>query len=110
MILYGISNCDTVRKARKTLEALGHDVHFHDFRKQGLTPEIIQAWLEKADYNKLINKRSTGWKSLTDAQRLAVENQDLDLVCQHPTLIKRPILQAQNQLLIGYNPSEYQSL
>lgn len=110
MILYGIANCDTVRKAKKALEALGHDFSFHDFRKQGLTPEIIQAWLVKADYNQIINKRSTGWKSLTDAQRSAVENQDLDLVCQHPTLIKRPILQTQHQLLIGFNPTEYQSL
>jgi Spx/MgsR family transcriptional regulator len=110
MILYGIANCDTVRKARKMLEDAGHQVQFHDFRKQGLTPEIIQAWLQKVDFSQLINMRSTSWKSLTDEQKQAVENQDLDLICQHPTLIKRPVLQTQNQLFIGFNPTEYQSL
>jgi len=110
MILYGIANCDTVRKAKKMLEHAGYKVEFHDFRKQGLTPDIIQAWLQRVDYTQLINKRSTSWKTLTDDEKKGVENQQLDIICKHPTLIKRPILQTQDQLLIGFNPTEYQNL
>ena len=110
MILYGIANCDSVRKAKKTLELQGHDYQFHDFRKQGLTPDIIQAWLKQVNYSQLINTRSTTWKTLSDEQKHAIKNQDLTLVCQLPTLIKRPVLQTDHRLLIGFNLAEYQSL
>ena len=110
MILYGIANCDTVRKAKKLLEQAGHPFRFHDFRKEGLTPAMIQAWLAYADYSQLINKRSTTWKGLTESEQQAIESQDLELVCQHPTLIKRPLLDTGSRLLIGFNASEYQQL
>lgn len=110
MILYGIANCDTVRKAKKLLEQHGHPVTFHDFRKEGLTPSMIQAWLNDVNYADLINKRSTSWKALSPEQQRAVDAQDLDLVCQFPTLIKRPILETGSKLLVGFNASEYQQL
>lgn len=110
MILYGISNCDTVRKARKFLEQAQLSFEFHDFRQQGLTPEHIQAWLKHCDYDQLINKRSTSWKQLTESERQAVDNQDLSVVCQYPTLIKRPVLQLADRLLIGFNLTDYQAL
>ncbi|SFR51956.1 Spx/MgsR family RNA polymerase-binding regulatory protein [Thiomicrospira sp. ALE5] len=110
MILYGIANCDTVRKARKLLEQAGHSFLFHDFRKEGLTAEMIQDWLTHTDYSKLINKRSTTWKGFNELEQQAVESQDLQLVCQHPTLIKRPLLDTGSGLLIGFNASEYQQL
>lgn len=110
MILYGISNCDTVRKARKFLESAGHHFQFHDFRKHGLNTETIQNWLTYTDYTNLINKRSTSWKQLSKAQQLAIENKDLELLTQHPTLIKRPALQLDEKLLIGFKLEEYQNL
>lgn len=110
MTLYGISNCDTVRKARKFLETHQIDFHFHDFRKDGLTPDIIQAWLNHVDYDVLINKRSTTWKQLSDPDKTLIENRDWNFLCQHPTLIKRPILQLDQNLLVGFNLKDYQSL
>ena len=64
MILYGISNCDTVKKAKNWLESNNLDYRFHDFRKQGLEPEIIQDWLTQISWDKLLNKRSTTWRNL----------------------------------------------
>lgn len=110
MILYGISNCDTVRKARKFLESAGHSFQFHDFRKDGLSTETIQTWLTYTDYSDLINKRSTTWKQLSNSEQAAIDDQDLTLLTQHPTLIKRPVLQLDQRLLIGFKLEEYQNL
>ncbi len=110
MILYGISNCDTVRKAKKYLESAGYSFVFHDFRKDGLRPAMLESWLKFTDYAQLINKRSTGWKGLTAEQQQAVDQHDLVLVCQFPTLIKRPVLVTETKLLIGFNINEYKAL
>ena len=108
MILFGIPNCDTVKKARVFLDQSNIFYQFHDLRKDGLTVEMIQAWLSHVDYSTLINKRSTTWKQLNDHERQAIEQQDLTRLCQHPTLIKRPILQYNKQVLIGFNQTDYQ--
>lgn len=110
MILYGISNCDTVRKARKFLENQQVDFLFHDFRKDGLDVATIQNWLKTIDFSELLNKRSTTWKNLSESDRQAIENQDLTLLAQNPTLIKRPVLVTENTLLVGFNPERYQEV
>lgn len=110
MILYGISNCDTVRKARKFLENQQVDFQFHDFRKDGLDLATIQNWLKTIDFSELLNKRSTTWKNLSESDRQAIENQDLTLLAQNPTLIKRPVLVTENTLLVGFNPERYQEV
>ncbi|MDY0136448.1 MAG: Spx/MgsR family RNA polymerase-binding regulatory protein [Thiomicrospira sp.] len=110
MILFGISNCDTVKKARAYLDQAQRPYHFHDFRKDGLSAEHIQAWLLTVPYVDLINKRSTTWKQLDENQRQAIEQQDLVLLCQHPTLIKRPVLQTTDRTLAGFKPADYDKL
>lgn len=110
MILFGIPNCDSVKKARSFLQQAHIDYQFHDFRKDGLTEHIIQAWLLSVNFDDLINKRSTTWKQLTDTQRQAIMQQDITLLCQHPTLIKRPVLQTEQRILIGFKPQEYEAL
>lgn len=110
MILYGISNCDTVRKARKFLENQQVDFQFHDFRKDGLDLATIQNWLKTIDFSELLNKRSTTWKNLSESDRQAIENQDLTLLAQNPTLIKRPVLVTENTLLVGFNAERYQEV
>jgi Spx/MgsR family transcriptional regulator len=110
MILYGISNCDTVRKARKFLENQQVDFQFHDFRKDGLDVATIQNWLKTIDFSELLNKRSTTWKNLSESDRQAIENQDLTLLAQNPTLIKRPVLVTENTLLVGFNLERYQEV
>lgn len=108
MMLYGISNCDTVRKARQFLENQKLDFQFHDFRKNGLTTDMLQHWLQFVDYAELVNKRSKTWKSLTDSQRQAIENQDLTLLTHYPSLIKRPVLVEDHRILIGFKAEIYQ--
>jgi Spx/MgsR family transcriptional regulator len=111
--LYGISQCDTVRKARQFLQTAGMDFEFIDFRKDGLKPDTIQAWLSSDTiiaYADLINKRSTTWRGLSDAERNEIEKQNLDVLCQHPTLIKRPVLTSPNRILIGFSLDAYQAL
>lgn len=111
MILYGIPNCDTVRKARKFLESNQTDYRFQDFRKTPITLEIIQAWLKQHPISVMVNKRSTGWKQLGETQQTALMNgQQLTLLIENPTLIKRPVLQTQNHVLFGFNPKEYESI
>lgn len=111
MILYGIPNCDTVKKARKYLDEHQIDYRFHDFKKDGLSQETIQAWLELQPIEVLVNKRSTSWKQLTDDQKTGLMDQsDLSVLSDMPTLIKRPVLQVDDHILVGFKSDEYQTL
>ncbi|VAW48427.1 FIG138056: a glutathione-dependent thiol reductase [hydrothermal vent metagenome] len=94
MILYGIPNCDTVRKARKFLENHQTPYQFHDFKKDGISLERLQTWLAQHPITTLVNKRSVSWRQLNEAQKEAlISHNDLSILMTHPTLIKRPILQ-----------------
>jgi arsenate reductase len=111
MILYGIPNCDTVRKARKFLDANSIQYTFHDFRKDGLPVQTIQHWLESQSIEVLVNKRSTGWKQITDEQKAQLmSGENLSILSELPTLIKRPILEMDSQLLVGFKAAEYETL
>lgn len=111
MILYGIPNCDTVRKARKFLDARQAHYQFQDFRKEPITLETISIWLEHHPITTIVNKRSTGWKQLSETQQTALMNEEqLTLLIETPTLIKRPVLQTANQVLFGFNAEAYESL
>ncbi|KAA0874710.1 ArsC family reductase [Nitrincola tapanii] len=106
--LFGISNCDTVRKAHKWLDAEQLDYHFHDFRKDGLTQEQIQSWLEYVSLEQILNKRGTTWRQLPDADKALSDAQALiQLILTHPTLIKRPVLETPKGCLIGFNELNY---
>ena len=110
-VIYGISNCDTVKKARRWLDTASIDYRFVDFRKEGIDPELVAKWLSIAGVDTLLNKRSTSWRSLTEQQQsLQTDAQVVALLCSEPTLIKRPVLVNGEQLQIGFNPAIYQSL
>lgn len=108
MILYGIKSCDTVRKARKHLDAKGCPHTFHDFREEGLEPATLERWLAKVPHTTLLNTRSTSWRALDDADK-----QDLDadkakaLMLANPTLIKRPVLESGDALMVGFKAADY---
>lgn len=109
MKMYGIPNCDTVRKARKFLESHNIDYEFHDFKKQGLGIDTIQTWINKQPLDTLVNKRSTSWKQLSDEQKAALTSgNDLSTLTEMPTLIKRPVLEINESLLIGFSQAEYE--
>lgn len=111
MKMYGIPNCDTVRKARKFLESHDVEFEFHDFRKQGLTLKTIQTWLQSQPIDVIVNKRSTSWKQLSDEQKQQLmDTTDLSVLTDMPTLIKRPVLETKGTLLFGFKADEYQKL
>ncbi|PWF55038.1 ArsC family reductase [Massilia glaciei] len=110
--LYGIPNCDTVKKARTWMADQGHEFAFHDFKKQGLDSATVAAWLEQLDWDVLVNRKGTTWRNLPDARKAAVQNKDsaLALMLEFPSVIKRPVLQAPGKLSVGFSSDKYQQL
>ncbi|MBB3167841.1 ArsC family reductase [Simiduia aestuariiviva] len=107
--LYGIKNCDTVKKARKWLEAQNIDYTFHDFRADGLSQAQAQTWFDELG-EALINKRSTTWKQLSPAEQAQATQAPAALLVQHPTLIKRPLLDTGSERRVGFKADEYAQL
>lgn len=106
--IYGIPNCDTMKKARAWLEDHGVDYVFHDYRKQGLEPGRLDGWMEKLGWEVLLNKAGTTFRKLPDTDK---ENIDTGrakaLMLAHPTMIKRPVLDVDGRLLVGFKPEAY---
>ena len=110
LTLYGIPNCDTVKKARTWLESHQHAHTFHDFKKQGLSADIIALWLKAVPWEVLVNKKGMTWRNLTDTQKNAVVDAKsaTALMLQNPSVIKRPVLCLPTAVLVGYTPELYQ--
>lgn len=111
MILYGISNCDTVKKAKNWLDTQNIDYSFHDFRKDGLDAKIIDQWLKTTAWDKILNKRSTSWRNLdASVQQNVNENNIVQLLVENPTLIKRPVIDSNGIITIGFSLDAYQDI
>lgn len=109
--LYGIKNCDTVKKARKWFETRGLDYRFHDFREEGLQQTLVQRWLDQVGVDVLVNRRSTTWKQLDDAEKeKALTRDGVDVLLQHPTLIKRPVICMGDRVHVGFQEATFQSV
>ena len=110
--LYGIPNCDTVKKARTWLADNAHDFTFHDFKKQGLERATVAAWLDQLDWEVLVNRKGTTWRKLSDERRAAVTDKAsaLDLMLEQPSVIKRPVLDQAGSFSVGFAPAQYQLL
>jgi Spx/MgsR family transcriptional regulator len=108
--LYGIKNCDSVKKARQWLDQNGLAYQFHDFRTDGLTPAQLNDFVARSDWNTLLNRNSTSWRQLNTEQQsnLTLEKAIL-LMLKTPTLIKRPILDTGDKLIIGFKAGYYQT-
>ncbi|MGR9114216.1 MAG: ArsC family reductase [Gammaproteobacteria bacterium] len=109
-ILYGIKNCDTVKKARQWLDLNAIDYRFHDFRSDGLTRAQLQQWAEQCGWKTLLNQRSTSWRQLNDQQKSDLtQDKAIQLMLEFPTLIKRPVLDTGSQVIVGFKAEEYQT-
>lgn len=109
--LYGIKNCDTVRKTRRWLDQQGLDYCFHDFREEGLEASELRRWIDQVGADVLVNRRSTTWKELSDAEReKAVTVDGIDVLLQHPTLIKRPVICLGDRIHVGFREELFQPL
>lgn len=106
--IFGIKNCDTVKKARRWLDASDIDYSFHDFRSDGINKEQIVLWIETIGLDTLINKRSTTWKNLSEDDKKNLDPQTaIPLLLEQPTLIKRPLLDAPQGMYVGFNEKNY---
>ena len=106
--LYGIKNCDTVKKARTWLEQNKVDYRFHDFRADGLTTAQVKTWIIEIGLETLVNKRSTTWKELDEATKINFnETNAATVISENPTLIKRPLLDTGKQKYVGFKDTEY---
>ncbi|KGE04008.1 ArsC family reductase [Pseudohaliea rubra] len=109
--VYGISNCDTVRKARRWLEAHGIEYRFHDFREDGLAPEAVAAWIDELGADALVNRRSTSWRALPASTRENLDrNTAIAAILEQPTLVKRPLLDTGAGLHCGFREADYERL
>jgi Spx/MgsR family transcriptional regulator len=106
-ILYGIKNCDTVKKARAWLETNHIDYKFHDFRTDGLSESQVSNWINELGLETLVNKRSTTWKEMDEKTRNKFNEHAVQIITANPTLIKRPLLETGNKKFIGFKDAEY---
>ena len=109
--LYGIKNCDTVKKARKWLDAHGIDYRYHDFRDDGMEKTALQAWVRELGWETVVNRRSTSWKGLDASVRETMNDQSaMKAVLSHPTLVKRPLLDTGKQYFTGFSAASYEKI
>ena len=106
--LYGIKNCDTVKKTRKWLDTHRIEYQYHDFREDGLDPDAVAAWIEELGWQNLLNRRSTSWKALGEQARMSMDEAHAHkAILSHPTLIKRPLLDTGQQRFVGFSAANY---
>jgi len=111
LTIYGIKNCDSVKKAIKWLELQNIDYQFVDFKKTPPTASHIENWVTKVDWTKLLNKHSKTYRELSDeVKTLENAEQAIVLMSQYPLLIKRPVIEFHDLTLVGYNEPSYTEL
>lgn len=107
--MYGITTCDTVRKARVWLEGHGTAYRFHDYRAEGIEADRLNGWVGKVGWEKLLNKASTTFRELPDNDKLSLDEKKAKaLMLAKPTMIKRPVLEIGDRILVGFKPDVYE--
>ncbi|WP_449286584.1 ArsC family reductase [Marinobacter sp. PE14] len=108
MKLYGIKNCDTVKKARKWLDEQGIDYEFHDFKKDGLQSELLFRWEQAVGWETLLNRRGTTWRKLPEDVRDTIDAQSAhEIMLENPSIIKRPVVENGDDVRVGFSADEW---
>ena len=106
--LYGIPNCDTVKKARTWLDAQGMGYAFHDYKKAGADAAKLAAWCDAAGWDKVLNRAGTTFRKLPDADKAGLdEAKAMALMLAQPSMIRRPVLDIGGRILVGFKPEDY---
>jgi arsenate reductase len=106
--LWGIPNCDTMKKARTWLDSHGVAYEFHDYKKEGITREALTGWAKVVGWETLLNRAGTTFRKLPDEARSDLgERKAIDLMLAQPSMIKRPVLEHGKKLLVGFSPAVY---
>jgi arsenate reductase len=110
--LYGIPNCDTVKKARNWLDEHGIAYTFHDFKKAGLDRKLVDQWLKDVDWETLVNRKGTTWRALSDERKASVNDAGsaTALMLESPSVIKRPVLSHGGRSYVGFSGDTYQQI
>ncbi len=111
IIVYGIPNCDTVKKARKWLEANALSYEFHDYKKKGIDKAKLTHWSKAVGWDTLVNRRGTTWRKLPDDDKTDLtQAKAIQLLMANTSMIKRPVIETGEQLLVGFDEAQYQQL
>ncbi|MET0065957.1 MAG: ArsC family reductase [Candidatus Thiodiazotropha sp.] len=109
--LYGIANCDTVKKARKWLNEQGIEYEFHDYKKEGVDEARLREWSRELGWEALLNRRGTTWRKLDEGEKSPLdEERALRIMMDHSSIIKRPLLDDGHRLTLGFKPEIYSEL
>ena len=109
--IYGIPNCDTMKKARSWLDNNNLEYEFHDYKKKGVPEKNLKQWVKQAGWEVVLNKRGTTWRKLADNIKNSIdETSSIQVMLENPSVIKRPVLEKGNLLLIGFKEDEYKTL
>ncbi|EOY2076018.1 ArsC family reductase [Vibrio alginolyticus] len=109
--MFGIPNCDTIKKAKKWLEAEDIAYNFHDYRKQGIDAEMVSEFCRALGWEQVLNKRGTTYRQLAQEQKDTLNEENaIALLVENPAMIKRPILKVNDQLHIGFKADQYASI
>lgn len=110
--LYGIPNCDTVKKARTWLDANGITYTFHDFKKAGISRDLVKTWLTDAAWDVLVNRKGTTWRALADERKATIIDAQsaTELMLESPSVVKRPVLSHDGVTHVGFSDELYQRI
>lgn len=109
--VFGIPNCDTVKKARQWLDAHGVAYAFHDYKKAGVDEAALRAWVERLGWEPLLNRAGTTFRKLPDADKADIDAaKAIALMLANPSTIKRPVLVRDATLIVGFDPARYAGL
>jgi arsenate reductase len=108
--VYGIANCDTMKKAMTWLKENNIPFEFHDYKKKGIEKEKVHEWLTQKPWDVLINRAGTTWKKLSDEEKATDAATATELMLAKPSMIKRPIIEGDNIVMMGFNADNYQEV
>ncbi len=107
--IYGIKNCDTMKKARNWLDGKGVAYQFHDYKVAGVERGRLEAWAAKVGWESLLNRAGTTFRKLPEADKEGLtEKKAMSLMMAQPSMIKRPVLEAASNILVGFKPEQYE--
>ena len=111
LTFYGIPSCSSCREARKWLDGKGVGYRFHDLRNDGLDIQTLERWVERVEWEKLLNRSSLTWRKLPEVDRTDMSrNKALAAMIEHPTLVKRPVLERDEDVVVGFSAKQYAEL
>jgi Spx/MgsR family transcriptional regulator len=109
--MYGIPNCNTIKKAKDALTAQGVDFEFHNYKKEGIDTATLESWCNQVGWKTLLNQRGTTWRKLSAEDKADInQSKAIALMCVYPSMIKRPVLVVDDKIIVGFDEAVYAEL